>query len=113
LRRNFQVEGALRRSRQIELDPARTHIGRAPEVGSADLARSCNGKMTMPKIRFHKLAAIVVLIGFAAWMGTGAFSSVGSAANKQADAGKPAQPEAAKPGKAEAERRPHRAPSRW
>jgi len=34
----------------------------------------------MPKIRFHKLAAIVVLIGFAAWMGTGAFSSVGSAA---------------------------------
>ncbi|TIW63873.1 MAG: efflux transporter periplasmic adaptor subunit, partial [Mesorhizobium sp.] len=34
----------------------------------------------MPKIRFHKLAAIVVLIGFAAWMGTGEFSSVGSAA---------------------------------
>ncbi|TPI35479.1 efflux RND transporter periplasmic adaptor subunit [Mesorhizobium sp. B3-1-9] len=57
----------------------------------------------MPKIRFHKLAAIVVLIGFAAWMGTGEFSSVGSAAdktvtaNKQADAGKPAQPEAGKP----------------
>jgi hypothetical protein len=34
LRRNFQVEGALRRSRQIELDPARTHIGRAPESGA-------------------------------------------------------------------------------
>lgn len=66
----------------------------------------------MPKIRFHKLAAIAVLIGFAAWMGTGEFSSVGSAADKsvttdksattdkQADAGKP---EAAKPNKAEAE----------
>ncbi|WP_217573131.1 efflux RND transporter periplasmic adaptor subunit [Mesorhizobium sp. GbtcB19] len=57
----------------------------------------------MPKIRFHKLAAIVVLIGFAAWMGTGAFSSVGSAANKSVttdkstDAGKLAQPDAARP----------------
>ena len=57
----------------------------------------------MPKIRFHKLAAIAVLIGFGAWMGTGEFSSVGSAANKSvttdkpADAGKPAQPDAAKP----------------
>lgn len=35
----------------------------------------------MPKMRFHKVAAIVVLIGFAAWMGTGHFSSVGSAAS--------------------------------
>lgn len=34
----------------------------------------------MPKIRFHKLAALVVLVAFAAWMGTGKFSSVGSAA---------------------------------
>ena len=34
----------------------------------------------MAKIRFHKVTAIVVLIGFAAWMGTGRFSSVGSAA---------------------------------
>jgi multidrug efflux system membrane fusion protein len=42
--------------------------------------------MTMPKFRFHKLAAIVVLIGFAAWMATGEFSSVGSAS----DAGTPA-----------------------
>lgn len=33
----------------------------------------------MSKIRFHKLAALVVLVGFAAWMGTGEFSSVGSA----------------------------------
>jgi multidrug efflux system membrane fusion protein len=97
LRRNFQVEAALRRSRQIELGPAHTHIGRAPEVGSADLARSRNGKMTMPKIRFHKLAAIVVLIGFAAWMGTGEFSSVGSAADKSVTTDKPAQPEAGKP----------------
>lgn len=33
----------------------------------------------MSKIRFHKLAALVVLVGFAVWMGTGEFSSVGSA----------------------------------
>jgi multidrug efflux system membrane fusion protein len=39
--------------------------------------------MTMPKMRFHKVAAIVVLVGFAAWMGTGHFSSVGSAAAEQ------------------------------
>ena len=65
----------------------------------------------MPKIRFHKLAAIVVLIGFAAWMGTGAFSSVGSAAVEgAAKAGDPAKPgdqakapDAAKPKAAEAE----------
>jgi len=60
----------------------------------------------MPKIRFHKLAAIVVLIGFAAWMGTGAFSSVGSAAvdNPRAgDASKAKQPEAGAPKTAEAE----------
>jgi multidrug efflux system membrane fusion protein len=36
----------------------------------------------MSKFRFHKLAALVVLAGFAAWMGTGEFSSVGSAANE-------------------------------
>lgn len=36
----------------------------------------------MAKVRFHKLAAIAVLIGFAAWMGTGEFSSVGSAATE-------------------------------
>ncbi|MBN9550496.1 MAG: hypothetical protein J0H31_16875, partial [Alphaproteobacteria bacterium] len=40
LRRNFQVEARVRRSRQIEPGPARPHIDRAPEVGSADLARS-------------------------------------------------------------------------
>jgi len=33
----------------------------------------------MAKYRFHKIAAVAVLIGFAAWMGTGKFSSVGSA----------------------------------
>ncbi|CAN7298690.1 efflux RND transporter periplasmic adaptor subunit [Mesorhizobium amorphae] len=61
----------------------------------------------MPKIRFHKLAAIVVLIGFAAWMGTGAFSSVGSAApDNKPKAGEADQPKAAgtdKPKAAEAE----------
>ncbi len=34
----------------------------------------------MPRIRFHKLAALVVLVGFAAWIATGKFSTVGSAA---------------------------------
>jgi multidrug efflux system membrane fusion protein len=33
----------------------------------------------MAKFRFHKVAAVVVLVAFAAWMGTGKFSSVGSA----------------------------------
>ena len=36
----------------------------------------------MAKFRFHKLAAIAVLIGFAAWTATGEFSSVGSAAEE-------------------------------
>lgn len=36
----------------------------------------------MAKVRFHKLAAVGVLIGFAVWMGTGEFSSVGSAATE-------------------------------
>jgi multidrug efflux system membrane fusion protein len=34
----------------------------------------------MPRMRFHKVAALIVLVAFAAWMGTGKFSSVGSAA---------------------------------
>lgn len=42
----------------------------------------------MPKIRFHQLAAIVVLIGFAVWVATGEFSSVGSAAQEAAPAEK-------------------------
>ncbi|MGI6856465.1 efflux RND transporter periplasmic adaptor subunit [Mesorhizobium sp. 1B3] len=33
----------------------------------------------MSKIRFHKFAALAVTIGFAAWIATGKFSSVGSA----------------------------------
>jgi multidrug efflux system membrane fusion protein len=50
----------------------------------------------MPRIRFHKLAALVVLVGFAAWMGTGTFSSVGSASaeaeKKQETAEQPKAP---------------------
>ncbi|MER9328047.1 efflux RND transporter periplasmic adaptor subunit [Mesorhizobium sp. M0152] len=58
----------------------------------------------MPRIRFHKLAAIVVLIGFAAWMVTGEFSSVGSAAVDNKKAGEAAkEQEAGKPKAAEAE----------
>ena len=49
----------------------------------------------MAKFRFHKLAAIGVLIGFAVWMGTGEFSSVGSAAAENDK--KPAEAEQAKP----------------
>lgn len=45
----------------------------------------------MPKFRFHKLAALVVLIGFAAWVATGEFSSVGSASDKEKP--KPAETE--------------------
>jgi multidrug efflux system membrane fusion protein len=37
----------------------------------------------MPKFRFHKLAALIVLIGFAAWVATGEFSSVGSASDTE------------------------------
>ncbi|MDQ6433943.1 efflux RND transporter periplasmic adaptor subunit [Mesorhizobium sp. LHD-90] len=44
----------------------------------------------MAKFRFHKLAAVIVLVGFAAWMGTGKFSSVGSAA-QDAEAAKAAE----------------------
>jgi multidrug efflux system membrane fusion protein len=50
----------------------------------------------MPKIRFHKLAAVLVLIGFAGWTATGEFSSVGSAApaasDKTEEAAAPAAP---------------------
>jgi multidrug efflux system membrane fusion protein len=53
----------------------------------------------MAKFRFHKFAAVAVLIGFAAWMGTGKFSSVGSASaeaeNAPAGQATPEQPKAA------------------
>jgi len=47
----------------------------------------------MSGFRFHKLAAIVVLVGFVAWVATGEFSAVGSASG----AGKP-QPDQPKAG---------------
>ncbi|MCC6204646.1 MAG: efflux RND transporter periplasmic adaptor subunit [Hyphomicrobiales bacterium] len=53
----------------------------------------------MAKFRFHKLAAVAVLVGFAAWMGTGKFSSVGSASAEgeaaPAEQAMPEQPKAA------------------
>lgn len=53
----------------------------------------------MAKFRFHKLAAVAVLVGFAAWMGTGKFSSVGSASAESeaapAEQAMPEQPKAA------------------
>lgn len=47
----------------------------------------------MPRIKFHKVAAIAVLIGTVAWVATGEFSSVGSAAGEDpaAAAKKPAE----------------------
>src|SRR5690606_38440672 len=38
----------------------------------------------MARMKFHKVAAIAVFIGTAAWVATGEFSSVGSAADEQA-----------------------------
>ena len=38
----------------------------------------------MAKYRFHKLAALAVLVGVGAWVATGEFSSVGSAQNEAA-----------------------------
>jgi multidrug efflux system membrane fusion protein len=75
------------------------------------MAEPRSGKTTMPRFRFHKLAAVVVLIGFAAWMATGEFSSVGSvAANKAraADVEQAKAPDASKPKTAEAETKPPR-----
>jgi multidrug efflux system membrane fusion protein len=45
----------------------------------------------MPKIRFHKVAAVLVLAGFAAWIATGEFSEVGSA-QQQESPGQPTPP---------------------
>ncbi len=54
----------------------------------------------MARFKLHKFAAVAVLIGFAAWMGTGKFSSVGSAAAEdqaQPAAAEGTTPETAKP----------------
>ncbi|MCO5064621.1 MAG: efflux RND transporter periplasmic adaptor subunit [Rhizobiaceae bacterium] len=53
----------------------------------------------MARYRFHKIAAVAVLVAFAAWMGTGKFSSVGSASAEGDGAEKAEQ---AKPADAEA-----------
>jgi multidrug efflux system membrane fusion protein len=50
----------------------------------------------MSKFKFHKLAAIVVLIVFAGWVATGAFSSVGSDAPEE-NQNAAEQPKAAEP----------------
>lgn len=50
----------------------------------------------MPKIRFHKLAALAVLAASVAWIATGEFSSVGSAtSDAPAETQPPAEAEAA------------------
>jgi multidrug efflux system membrane fusion protein len=51
----------------------------------------------MAKFRFHKVAAIAVLIGVAAWVATGEFSSVGSAQNEAAETSPDAAEEAEAP----------------
>src|SRR5690606_25685967 len=45
----------------------------------------------MSKLKLHKIAAIAVLIATAAWVATGEFSSVGSAADEEAAAPTPAE----------------------
>ena len=50
----------------------------------------------MARFRFHKVVALVVLAGFTAWVGTGEFSSVGSA-RSDAEAPKPVEAEASEP----------------
>ena len=67
------------------LEPSRLR----PKAVSAEVRASGN-YVTMAKFRFHKLAALAVLVGFAAWVGTGEFSSVGSAQN-ETPAEKPAE----------------------
>ena len=37
----------------------------------------------MAKLKFHKVAAVAVFLATAAWVATGEFSSVGSAANEE------------------------------
>lgn len=49
----------------------------------------------MAKFRFHKLAALVVLVAFAGWVATGEFSSVGSA--EKEEPAKPVEVEQPKP----------------
>lgn len=53
----------------------------------------------MAKLRFNQVVAVAVLIGFAVWMGTGTFSSVGSAAAED-DGAKPAAQHSETPAKA-------------
>ncbi len=57
----------------------------------------------MRNFKFHKLAAIVVLIAFAAWVATGEFSSVGSANDNEAAKTDNAAKPAAEQAKADAE----------
>ena len=59
----------------------------------------------MAKFRFHKVAAVAVLIGFAAWMGTGTFSSVGSASTEGEGGHGAAQPAPAAKPAAESEKK--------
>lgn len=47
----------------------------------------------MAKFRFHKLAAVAVLVATAAWVATGEFSSVGSAADEAQPPAAPAEVE--------------------
>jgi membrane fusion protein, multidrug efflux system len=51
----------------------------------------------MARIRFHKVASILVLIGAVVWVATGEFSAVGSAAQEAEKKAEPAKTEAAKP----------------
>jgi multidrug efflux system membrane fusion protein len=96
----FAVHGKLNTALRAPISAAR------PSYEDAAWPSPTVEKTTMPRFRFHKLAAVLVLVGFAAWMATGEFSSVGSVAANKAKAAEVEQskaPDATKPKVADAE----------
>src|SRR4029453_17038486 len=84
----------MRTRTRVEHGFVNAHIRGAPKTETWGGGRRPAPQWTntiMPRVKFNKLIAFVVLAGFAAWMGTGKFSSVGSAATE--DAAKPAPTE--------------------
>lgn len=80
----------------IEHGAAAAHIEPATAIEGAS-ARPALGIFEMAKYRYHKLAAVAVLVATTAWVATGEFSSVGSAANETPEQARPAQVEQAAP----------------
>jgi membrane fusion protein, multidrug efflux system len=66
-------------------------LGAALHVERQRAAKSVD---SMAKLKFHKVAAVAVLVGFAVWTATGTFSSVGSAAQEASETPAQAAPTA-------------------